>query len=139
MPTRLAARKWPSAWTKTRTPRTNAKDTSVVSNDPSDLQFYPACKLQRMLPGLPIDGPNFGKGRHLDGAVRFHRALDHLRDGGKPEAPFEKPGDGHFVGRVQDDRKASLRLEGPICKAQARKRLGVGHGELQPAGARQIE
>ena len=50
MPTRLAARKWPSSWTNTSTPstKTNAR-TCQSRHGTSDLQFYPAGDLRRIL------------------------------------------------------------------------------------------
>src|SRR5215467_2431319 len=83
MPTRFAARKCPSSCTNTSTPSTNTNDrtyVAYVSTKPSDLQFYPAGQLQRILTGPLIHFAHTCKRVDLDRHVRVHRVFDDTRD-----------------------------------------------------------
>ena len=51
------------------------------------------------------------------------------------EASVEKPRHRDFVGGVQHDRQAALGLERAVGEAQAGKRVGVRHVEIEAAGA----
>src|SRR3954466_6408450 len=98
MPTRLAARKCPSSWTKTRTPSTKANDRTVMINPrPSDLQFYPARDLERTLAGPAIDCTDLLERRHLGRRMHVHRPLDDLRNRRKCDPPVEKTSHRHLV------------------------------------------
>src|SRR5579862_1725175 len=89
MPTRLAARKWPSSCTNTSTPRTKANDKIVMITGTSDLQFYPAGDIQRIVARPLVGRADIGQGGHRPGVVGIHRALDDLWDRGEPDAPVE--------------------------------------------------
>src|SRR5579863_8181816 len=106
MPTRLAARKWPSSCTNTSTPSTNANDRSVVNCETSDLQFYPAGDFLRIFARPAIDGPDLDQRRHLGRLMGFHRSLDDLRDRGESEPAFQESRDGHLIGRIEHDGQA---------------------------------
>src|SRR6267378_3262610 len=104
MPTRLAARKWPSSWTNTSTPstnpnasgicihvgsrssRTNAKPESVIKAATSDFQFYCAGDLLRILTGPAVYGAHRRERRYLFRSMRLHRLLDDVRDRKKADA-----------------------------------------------------
>src|ERR1700681_3800785 len=111
MPTRFAARKWPSSCTKTSTPRTNANARIVVKPTSSDLQFYSASDLLRTSAGPSVHGPHRGEGRHLSRLMRVHGALDDLGNRHEPDPSLEKEGNRDLVGRVQHDRPAISHLE----------------------------
>src|SRR2546428_243458 len=121
MPTRFAARKCPSSWTNTRTPRTNANDKTVIKPGPSDLQFYPARHLERILTRPVVHRADLRQSGHLRGTMRVHGPFDDDRNRREADAAVEEPRDRHFIRRVQHDRQAALRLEGSVRQAQARK------------------
>src|SRR6187402_3552072 len=79
-PTRRAMTKWPSSWTKIRTPRTNRNARSVVKKGTSDLQFY------RLRQGYGESaGPTVDFAYRLERVgghrgVRVHRLLDDARN-----------------------------------------------------------
>ena len=80
MPTRLAARKWPSSWTNTSTPSTNTNARSVDhATEPQTFNSTPRADLLRILAGPLVDSANRAKRRHLGRAMRVHRPLDDLR------------------------------------------------------------
>src|SRR3974390_385913 len=136
MPTYFAARKWPSSCTNTSTPSTNANDRSVtnaLSSLSSDLQFYPADDGLRLLAGPSVHASHFCNGARLDRRVQFQRAFDDVRDRRERDAPFEEPRDRDFVGRVEHDRQAALRLQSPVRQRQTRKRRRVRHVEGEPS------
>src|SRR2546427_3005431 len=139
MPTRLAARKCPSSCTNTSTPSTNANDRIVINRRTSDLQFYPARQLERTLARPLIDCTDLLESCHLDRRMRIHRLLDDLRNRREADPSLQKTRDRDFVGRVQHHGQAALRLERAIREAQARKRVHVGGGELEPSGVSEIQ
>src|SRR5215467_7804922 len=104
MPTRFAARKWPSSWTNTRTPSTNANDRIVITSGSSDLQFYPARLVHGTAARPFVDLADLSQRRHRRRAMRLHHALDDARNRGKPDPAVEKPRHGDFVRRVEHDR-----------------------------------
>src|SRR6185295_10409334 len=155
IPTRLAARKWPSSWTKTSTPSTNTNASGicihcgsrssrtsangVIKTATSDFQFYCAGDLLRILACPPVNSAHGCKRRHLFRPMDRHRLFDDVGDREEADPPVEEPLDGNLVGRIQDDRQAACVLEGAVGQRQAGERGGVRHLELQAASARQIE
>src|SRR6266542_4495782 len=139
IPIRLAARKWPSSCTNTRTPKTKANDKSVVKTQPSDFQLYPACEIPRKIARPLIDFPDRLQTLHLNRRMRIHRRLDNLRNAWKGYLAIEKPGNGDLVCGVQDDRQATFGSKRPVRQPQAGKPLVIGQLELEPAGACKIE
>src|SRR3954467_5257419 len=123
IPTRLAARKCPSSCTKISTPSTNAKDRSVVKPGTSDLQFYPAGDLQRIVPRPFVDGAHFCQRLHLERKMSVHRAFDDLCNIGKREAPLEKPRDRDLVRGIQHHRQTGRAGEGAKREPQQRQHL----------------
>src|SRR5438093_6308569 len=137
MPTRFAARKCPSSWTNTRTPRTNANDKTVIKPGPSDLQFYPARHLERILTRPVVHRAHLRQSGHFRRPMRAPGPFDDDRDRGEADASVEEPRDRHFIRRVPLDRQAARRRERAVRPAPARKRLRVRRIELEPARARQ--
>src|SRR2546426_8025895 len=133
MPTRFTARKCPSSWTNTRTPRTKANDKTVIKPGPSDLQFYPARHLERILTRPVVHRAHLRQRGHLRRPMRVHGPFDDDRNRGEADASVEEPRDRHLIRGVQHDRQAALRLERAVRQAQARKRLRVRRIELEPA------
>src|SRR5438034_11477624 len=80
MPTRFAARKCPSSWTNTRTPRTNANDKTVIKPGPSDLQFYPARHLESILTRPVVHRAHLRQRGHLRRPMRVHGPVDDDRN-----------------------------------------------------------
>src|ERR1700687_5740498 len=132
MPTRLAARKWPSSCTNTSTPSTNANDNSVCTCETSALQFYPPGDFLRVLARPEIDGMHLDQRRHFGHLMGLHRALDDVRDRGESEPPLQKSRDGDLVRGVEHDGQAPRGREGSIREPQAGKRVGGRQAELEP-------
>src|SRR4249919_2901654 len=125
MPTRFAARKWPSSCTNTSTPSTNRNEITVVTTGASSgFQLYPAGCFPRKLPGPLVHGAHGGDRGHLGRRVRIHGALDDLGDRRKAQAPLEKPRHGHLVGGVEHDGQAPVGIERTVRQTQAGKRDG---------------
>ena len=61
IPTRLAARKWPSSWMNTFTPSTKMNARAVITLRTSSFQLYPAGRLQRILAGPLVHRANRGE------------------------------------------------------------------------------
>src|SRR4051794_40987319 len=131
MPTRLAARKWPSSWTNTSTPRTNANDRSVIKTAALCLQFYRACDFVGLGACPPVDRPNLCQRIHLSRAVRIHAGANDLRNCGKRQPSLEKARDRNLVGRVEHDRQTPFLFERPVCQAKCREHRGIRHLELE--------
>src|SRR3989442_3733315 len=136
MPTRLAARKWPSSWTKTSTPSTKTNARMVIT---SDLQFYRAGDLLRILAGPGVHSAHRRQGRNLFRSMRLHRLLDDVRDRQEADTSVEESRDGDLVGGVQHDRQAACRLERAIRQAQTWERGGVRHLDLQWSRTCEVE
>ena len=82
-------------------------------------------------PGPGVDAADSAS---VDGGlrrVRIHRLRNHLWNVGKTEASLEKRRYRDLVGRIQHDRQAALRFEGPIGQAQA--------GEVVPGRLVELE
>src|SRR5260221_3675857 len=139
MPTRFAARKWPSSCTKTSTPRTIRNARTVVTRLASDFQLYPARGLQRILAGPLVHRANGGERRHLCRNVGVHGLFDDLCNGEKTNAPLEKMRHGHFIRGVEHDRETPVGVERAIRQAQTRKRGCVRHLEIEPARLDDVE
>src|SRR6266446_7392082 len=139
MPTRLAARKWPSSCTNTSTPSTNANDRSVSTSETSDLQFYAPGDFLRILTRPAIDGMHLGQRRHFGRLMGLHRALDDVRDRGEAEPALQESLHGDLVRGVEHDGQAPRGHQGPIREPQAGKRVRVWHAELEPPRPGEIE
>src|SRR3954465_13698297 len=105
----------------------------------SDLQFYFACSLTRVLARPRVDAPYARQRRDLNRLMRCHRAFDDLRNCGKSNASVKKPRDGNLVRGVQHTRKTSFRIERSVRKPQTWKRLGIGRVEFELSRTNQIE
>src|SRR6202158_1411623 len=132
MPTRLAARKWPSSCTNTSTPSTNANDKSVCTCGTSDLQFYPPSDFQRILARPAIDGMHLDQRRHFGHLMGLHRALDDVRDRGESEPPLQKSRDGDLVRGVEHDGQAPRGRGGWIRAPEAGKARGGPTARAEP-------
>src|SRR5260221_5365096 len=139
MPTRLAARKWPSSCTNTSTPSTNANDRSVCTCETSDLQFYPPSDFLRILACPAIDGMYLDQRRHFGHLMGFHGALDDVRDRGESEPALQKSRHGDLVRGVEHDGQTPRGRQSPVRQPQTGKRVGVRHAELEPSGPGEIE
>src|SRR5579864_4472878 len=139
MPTRLAARKWPSSCTNTSTPSTNANDSNVVTCETSDLQFYPAGDFLGVLTRPAVDGTHLGQGCHLGGLMGLHRPLDDVGDRGEAEPALQESRDRDLVRRVEHHGQAPLCREGAVREPQAGKRVGIRHAELEAPGPGEIQ
>src|SRR5260221_8403338 len=139
MPTRLAARKWPSSCTNTSTPRTNANERIVVNPESSDFQFYPSGRLLGILASPAIDRPDRRQRPDLFRPVRVERQCNDVRNRGEADATLEEPRHRHLVGGVQHDRQAAFGVHRAVGQSQARERVGIRHIEVETPRARQIE
>src|SRR5262245_12365089 len=139
MPTRLAARKWPSSWTNTSTPSTKANDKSVVKPRTSHLQLYPARHFTRETARPFVNGTHLLQSADLGRIVSVERRFDNVRNRGKRDLPIEEPRHRDLVGRVQDDRPAALGLERAIGQTKAGKGVDVGRRKVEPPGVCEVE
>src|SRR5437773_865310 len=157
MPTRFAARKWPSSWTNTSTPSTNANESGICSHcgsrsssaiakaegvtnaATSDLQFYRARDLERILTGPLVNLAHGCKRRHLFRPMRRHRGFDDVRNRHEAEASVEKARDGNLVRGIQHDGQTARGLERAIRESKTRERFAIGHFEVEASRAREIE
>src|SRR3954454_5085512 len=99
MPIRLAAMKWPSSCTNTRTPSTNANDRTVISEPDtktSDFQLYPAHDLTRVIAGPFVNRAHLREGAYLCRPVRVHGALDHTGDARERKRPVQESSHGNL-------------------------------------------
>src|SRR5690242_18378885 len=104
MPAHLAARKWPASWTKTSTPSTTIKDTSV-STSPSCSPHVVSCALARPAVGLLHHGEAAGGRRR----VIVEHPLDDLADPPEWYLPGEERRHRHLVGGIEDGRAHAAR------------------------------
>src|SRR6476620_9927453 len=134
MPAHLAARKWPASWTKTSTPSTTIRDTSVSTK---------TSRTPHMVAGL-ASGPLVGLAHHRQtgggaGPMIVEHALDDLADPSKGYLAGEEGGDGDLVGGVEHGRRHPT---GPARLDARRERpedLGPHRLECEGPGGHGVE
>src|SRR6476469_7049084 len=104
MPAHLAATKWPASWTKTSTPSTTIRDTSV-STKTSRPPHMVTGRTPGPLVGLAHDRQTGGGA----GPMILEDTLDDLADPSKGYLAGEERGDGDLVGGVEHGRRHPAR------------------------------
>src|SRR5206468_11147426 len=138
MPTRFAARKWPSSCTNTSTPRTKANARRVVNPGTSDFQFYRARDLLRIIARPAIERAYLVEPAHLCRLVRIHRGFDDSWNRREANPPFQESFHGDLVRGIQHNREAALGRKRTVRQAETLKCIGVWRVKLEMSGTSQI-
>src|SRR6476661_4756432 len=134
MPAHLAARKWPASWTKTSTPSTTIRDTSVNTK---------TSRTPHMVAGLAA-GPLVGLAHHRQtgggaGPMIVEHRLDDLADPSKGYLAGEEGGDGDLVGGVEHGRRDPAGATRRDARGERAEDLGPHRLEREGAGRHGVE
>ena len=103
----LAMRKWPSSWTKIKTPKTMIVAMMVVITDlPRSMLFWASCRAQAWACRIS------SRVRLYRRPMPVHDLADQAGNLQKSQPPLQESFHGDLVGRVQNRRAASRPLPG---------------------------